>query len=144
MNTNGIPKGFHTITPNTIVKNVDKAVEFYTKVFGAEEVLRLNTPDGKIVHCELKFGDSRINLGESMEGWLEQPLLAQIYVADSDAIFALAIKAGAKELSPVSDMFFGSREGRVIDPFGNTWTISTHKENISCEEMQRRLNSLYA
>ena len=79
MNTNGIPKGFHTITPNTIVKNVDKAVEFYTKVFGAEEVLRLNTPDGKIVHCELKFGDSRINLGESMEGWLEQPLLAQIY-----------------------------------------------------------------
>lgn len=142
MNKNWKPAGFHTIIPNSIVKNVTQAVEFYTKVFGAEEIFRLNMPNGKVVHCELKFGDSRINLGESMNGWPEQALLAQIYVTDSDATFNLAIKEGAKELSPVNDMFFGAREGRVIDPFGNIWTISTHNENISNEEMQQRLNAL--
>ena len=142
MGTSGKPEGFHTITPNTIVKDVARAVEFYGKVFGAQEVLRLTTPEGKVAHCELMFGDSRINLGEAMEGWPAQPLLAQIYVADSDATFALALEAGATELSPVSDMFFGAREGRVVDPFGNTWTISTHKEDIPAGEMQRRLNEL--
>ncbi|TCW83982.1 hypothetical protein C5O80_12900 [Burkholderia sp. SRS-46] len=144
MNTNGTPEGFNTITPNSIVSSVADAVKFYQKVFGAEELLRLSTPDGKVVHCELKFGDSRINLGESMEGWPEQPLLAQIYVPDSDSTFALAIKEGAKELSPMTDMFFGSREGRVIDPFGNTWTIATHKKKVSGEEMQRLLNAMYS
>lgn len=136
------PQGFATITPNSIVKSVTEAAAFYEKVFGAKEMLRLTTPDGKIVHCELKFGDSRLNLGESMEGWPEHPLLAQIYVSDSDATFALAIKEGAKELSPVTDMFFGAREGRVVDPFGNTWTMSTIKEKVSAEEMQSRLNKL--
>jgi len=101
-------------------------------------------PDGKVVHCELKFGDSRVSLGESMEGWPEHSLLAQIFVADSDAVFAQAVKAGAEVLSPMTDMFLGSREGRVLDPFGSTWTISTHKENVSVEEMQRRLNALAA
>jgi PhnB protein len=144
MSTQGKPKGFNTITPNAIVRSVTEAVTYYKKVFGAEEVLRLTTPDGKVVHCELKLGDSRMNLGEAMEGWPEQSLMAQIHVADSDATFALAIKEGATELSPVEHMFFGAREGRVIDPFGNTWTISTHKEEVSGEEMQRRLNALYA
>jgi PhnB protein len=83
-----------------------------------------------------------VNLGESMEGWPEHTLLAQIFVADSDAVFAQGVKAGAKALSPMTDMFFGTREGRVLDPFGSTWTISTHKENVSVEEMQRRLNVL--
>jgi len=142
MSANGKPQGFGTVTPNAIVESVAKAVEFYTKVFGAEEVLRLKMPDGKVVHCELKIGDSRINLGESMEGWPEQPLLAQIFVPDSDATFALAIKEGAKELSPVKDMFFGTREGRVLDPFGNTWTIATHKKTVSPEEMQRLLTAM--
>jgi PhnB protein len=92
----------------------------------------------------LKFGDSRLNLGESMEGWPEHTLLAQIFVADSDAVFAQAVEAGAERLSPMTDTFFGSREGRVLDPFGSTWTISTHTENVSVEEMQRRLNALAA
>lgn len=138
------PEGFHTITPNTIVSNVSDAVTFYRKVFGAEEILRLTSPDGKVVHCELKIGDSRINLGEAMEGWPEQPLLAQIYVGDSDATFALALKAGAKELSPMTDMFFGSREGRIMDPFGNTWTIATHKKTVPVAEMQRLLTAMYS
>jgi PhnB protein len=144
MNVNAIPPGFHTIAPNIIVKSVDAAVAFYKRAFGAEEILRLSMPDGKVVHCELKFGDSRLNLGESMEGWPEHTLLAQIFVEDSDAVFAQAVKAGAEVLSPMTDMFFGSREGRVLDPFGSTWTISTHKESVSAEEMQRRLTALAA
>ena len=142
MSIKPIPEGFHTIAPNMIVKNVDQAVEFYKRVFGAEEILRLTMPSGKVVHCELKFGDSRVNLGESMEGWPEHGLLAQIFVKDSDAVFEHAVKSGAKVVTPMADMFFGSREGRVSDPFGNTWTIATHKEDVSVEEMQRRLNAL--
>jgi len=143
MSVNPIPTGFHTIAPNIIVKSIE-AVSFYKQAFGAEEVLRLSMPDGKVVHCELKFGDSRVNLGESMEGWPEHALLAQIFVADSDAVFAQAVKAGAEVLSPMTDMFFGSREGRVLDPFGSTWTISTHKEDVSADEMQHLLNALAA
>lgn len=143
MPNQGIPKGAHTITPNTIVRSVDAAVLFYTEVFGAIEIMRLKTPDGKTVHCELRFGDSRVNLGESMEGWPEQAMLAQIYVPNSDATFALALKKGAVELSPVTDMFFGAREGRIKDPFGNTWTISTHHKDVSAQEMQRQLNTMY-
>jgi PhnB protein len=144
MSVNPIPSGFQTIAPNIIVQSVDAAVSFYKRAFGAEEIFRLSTPDGKVTHCELKFGDSRLNLGESMEGWPEHTLLAQIFVADSDAVFDRAVKAGAEVLSPMTDMFFGSREGRVLDPFGSTWTISEHKEDVSVEEMQRRLNALAA
>lgn len=136
-----VPEGFHTVTPNIIVKSVDAAVAFYTKVFGAEEIMRLTMPAGSVVHCELKFGDSRVNLGESLEGWPEHKLLAQLFVEDSDAVFKRALDAGCKELTPLTDMFFGFREGRVLDPFGNTWTISTCKEKVSPEEMQRRLNA---
>jgi len=96
------------------------------------------------LECTLKFGDSRVNLGEVMEGWPEHSLLAQIFVADSDAVFAQAVEAGAEVLSPITDMVFGSREGRVLDPFGSTWTISTHTEDVSVEEMQQRLNALAA
>lgn len=144
MSVNPVPSGFHTLAPNIIVKNVDAAVSFYRRAFDAEEILRLSMPDGKVVHCELKLGDSRLNLGESMEGWPEHALLAQIFVADSDAVFAQAVKAGAEVLSPMTDMFCGAREGRVLDPFGSTWTISTHTENLTVDEMQRRLNALAA
>jgi PhnB protein len=105
VSANPIPMGFHTIAPNIIVKSADAAVSFYKRAFGAEEILRLSTPDGKVVRCELKFGDSRVNLGKSMDGWPEHKLLAQIFVADSDAVFAQAVMAGAKALSPMSDMF---------------------------------------
>ena len=117
MSVNPVPAGFHTVAPNIIVENVDAAVSFYKQAFEAEEILRLSTPDGKVVHCELKLGDSRVNVGESMKGWPVHPLLAQIFVSDSDAVFAQAVKAGAEVLSPMTDMFFGSREGRILDPF---------------------------
>jgi PhnB protein len=136
-----IPEGFHTITPNIIVDEVKKAIEFYKRAFEAEEIMRLTMPDGTVVHCELKFGDSRVNLGQAMEGWPEHTLLAQLFVADSDAVFKRAIDAGCTVSSPMTDMFFGFREGRVVDPFGSTWTISTRKEKVSPEEMQRRLDA---
>jgi PhnB protein len=141
MTVQPIPDGFHTITPNIIVEHAESAVEFFKRAFGAEEILRLTMPDGKVVHCELKIGDSRLNLGEAMEGWPAHTLLAQIHVEDSDAIFEQAVAAGARVMMPMTDMFFGSREGRIVDPFGNIWTIATRKEIVSPEEMQRRLNA---
>jgi PhnB protein len=141
MSVGPIPEGFHTITPNTVVEDAAKAIEFYVRAFGAEEKMRLIMPDGKIAHCELQLGDSRFNLADAMEGWPVHKLLAQIYVADADGLFERAVKAGATVIMPVTDMFFGSREGRVVDPFGNTWTISTRTEEVSPEEMQRRLNA---
>jgi len=140
MKINAIPKGFHTITPNVIVDDAPTAIAFLSEAFGAEEIVRLTMPDGKVVHCELQIGDSRLNLGESMEGWPAHALVAQLYVENSDEIFKRALAAGATAMMPMTDMFFGSREGRVSDPFGNVWTIATQKEVVSHEEMQRRLS----
>ncbi len=141
MSVRPIPEGFHTITPNTIVENAKNAIAFYEKAFGAEEKVRLTLPDGRIAHSELQIGDSRLNLADAMDGWPVHGLLAQIHVPDSDAMFKRAVDAGAKVSMPMTDMFFGTREGRVVDPFGNTWTISTRKEEVSPEEMQRRINA---
>jgi PhnB protein len=135
-----IPTGFHTVTPNIVAEDGDAVIAFLKQVFGAKEALRLSMPGGKLAHCELQIGDSRINVGESMEGWPAHALIAQVFVENSDAVFKRAVEAGAKVLMPVTDMFFGSREGRVVDPFGNTWTIATLKEEVSGEEMQRRIN----
>jgi PhnB protein len=140
MSVSFVPEGFHTITPNIIVDDARKAIEFLGAALGAEEIVKLTLPDGKIVHCELQIGDSRLNLGESMEGWPAHGLVAQLYVANSDELFARAVAAGAQVVMPMTDMFFGTREGRVSDPFGNIWTIATRKESVSYEEMQRRIN----
>jgi PhnB protein len=136
-----LPKGFHTITPNIIVDDVEQAVTFLKQALGATESYRLKMSDGKIVHCELKIGNSILNLGASMEGWPAHGLVAQIYVEDSDALFERAVRTGAKIIMPMTDMFFGSREGRVADPFGNVWTIATLKEEVPPQEMQRRMTA---
>jgi PhnB protein len=137
MSKRSVPKGFHTITPNIIVDDAEKAVAFLKEAFGVTENYRLTLANGKITHCELKLGDSVLNIGESMEGWPAHGLVAQIYVEDSDALFKRAIDAGAKEM--MTDQFFGVREGRVADPFGNVWTIATLKEEVTPQEMQRRM-----
>jgi PhnB protein len=136
-----IPEGFHTITPNTVIDGAAKAIEFYKEAFGAEERMRLMMPGGTVAHAELQIGDCRLNLADAMEGWPPHKLLAQIYVPNSDAFFDRAVAAGAKVISPMADMFFGSREGRIEDPFGNTWTISTRIADLSVEEMQQRINA---
>ena len=134
-----VPSGFHTITPNIVVNDAEEAVAFLKEAFGFVENYRLTTSSGKIAHCELKLGDSVVNLGESMDEFPACSLLAQIYVEDSDTLFRRAVDAGAKVIMPMTDMFFGSREGRVSDPFGNVWTIATLKEAVDPVEMQRRM-----
>ena len=141
MSTQWLPKGFHTITPNIIVEDAEQAVAFFKKAFGVTENYRLTMSNGTISHCELKLGDSILNLGTSMEGWPAHGLIAQIFVEDADALFKRATEAGAEVVMPMTDMFFGSREGRVADPFGNVWTIATLKEEVAPEEMQRRMKA---
>ena len=136
-----IPEGFHTVTPSIIVDDAEEAISFLKAGLGASERYRLTLPDGKVAHCELEIGDSVVNLGESMEGWPPRCLVAQIFVEDSDALFEQAVAAGATVVMPMTDMFFGSREGRVADPAGNIWTIATLKESLSPQEMQRRMNA---
>jgi PhnB protein len=139
MSTAWRPHGFHTLTPNLIVEDAEQAIAFLKSAFGAVEHYRLTLSDGRITHCELRLGDSVLNLGATMEGWPAHGLVAQLFVEDSDALFERAVRAGAQVIMPMTDMFFGSREGRVSDPFGNIWTIATLKEALSPEEMQRRL-----
>jgi PhnB protein len=141
MNESWIPEGFRTITPNIIVDDAESAIAFLKRAFGATEHYRLTMSNGNIAHCELALGDSVVNLGESMEGFPAHGLIAQIYVDDSDAWFNRAVAAGASVVMPMTDMFFGSREGRVSDPFGNIWTIATLKERVSPAEMQRRMSA---
>ena len=136
-----LPEGFHTITPNIIVEDAEQCLVFLKKAFGATENYRLTMSNGKIAHCEVRLGDSIVNLGTSMEGWPAHGLVAQIFVEDADAMFERAAQAGAIVIMPMMDMFFGSREGRVADPFGNVWTIATLKEEVSPEEMQRRMKA---
>ena len=141
-----IPEGYHSVTPYLIVTGAASAIEFYKHAFGAKEVMRIPHPDGRVGHAELQIGDSRIMLADefpeigarspmSLGG---TPVGIQLYVDDVDAVTARALAAGAKMLRPLKDQFYGDRSGTLNDPFGHQWTISTHKEDISPEEMQRR------
>jgi PhnB protein len=136
-----LPRDFRTVTPNIIVDDAENAIAFLKSALGAIEQYRLTTSNGKVAHCELKLGDSIVNLGESMDGWPARGLVAQIYVENSDALFERAVAAGATVIMPMTDMFFGSREGRIADPFGSVWTIATLKERVSPAEMQRRMTA---
>src|SRR5229473_1387799 len=104
MNARWLPKGFHTITPNIIVDDAEQAVAFFKKAFGASENYRLTMSNGTIAHCEIRLGDSILNVGTSMEGWPAHGLVAQIYVEDSDALFQRAVDAGASVIMPMTDM----------------------------------------
>ncbi len=141
-----IPEGYHSVTPYLIIKGAAGAIEFYKKAFGATELFRMAGPDGKIGHAEIKIGDSPIMLSDE---WPEMkyvgpkslggsPVSILLYVNDVDAVFKQAIAAGAKEDKPVEDKFYGDRSGSLTDPFGHIWHVSTHKEDVSPEEMERR------
>lgn len=143
-----IPDGYHSVTPYIVVDGAAKAIDFYKQAFGAEEVLRMPIPgDEKLGHAEIRIGDSVIMLSDE---WPDHGMLGpkarggptsslMIYVEDCDASFARAIEAGASEERAVEDQFYGDRSGSVIDPFGHRWTISTHKEDLSEAELQRRM-----
>lgn len=136
---NPIPEGYHSITPYLMVNDANGALEFYKKAFDAKEIMRTKTPSGEIGHCEMQIGDSRFmfsGLGNMTNPNSSTSLL--IYVENVDEFFKKAIAAGAQEVSPVDNQFYGDRMGTLKDPFGHLWHIGTHVENVSPDEMQRR------
>ncbi len=141
-----IPAGYHTVTRYLIVRDAANAIDFYKQAFGALELFRMAGPGGKIGHAEIKIGDSPIMLADEFPemGFRGPESLGGsgvgilLYVEDVDGRFNQAIAAGAKELKPVADQFYGDRSGTLTDPFGHVWTIATHKEDIEPEELNRR------
>ena len=141
-----IPEGYHSINTYLIVRNADRAIEFYKKAFGAEERFRMYGPDGKaIMHAELKIGDSIFMLSEeskemkahSPESIGGSPVSLYVYVRDVDQIFNQAVSEGATVLKPVNDQFYGDRSGYLKDPFGHLWSIATHKKDLSPDELRK-------
>lgn len=142
-----IPAGFHTVTPHLVVKGASDAIEFYKKAFGAQELGRHLAPDGKSIHhAAVKIGDSIVFLvDEFPQMGCRGPLsiggtavILHMYVTDVDAAFNRAVAAGAQVRMPVSDMFWGDRYGVVTDPFGHQWSLATHKEDLSPEQLAER------
>lgn len=150
--TNPIPSHYRRVTPALIVKGAAKAIDFYTKVFGAKERLRFPGPEGTIVHAEVEIGDSVLIVEEAApymgtqappNGGLEgSPVFQYIYVSDVDATIKRAVELGATLKRAAENQFYGDRDGYIIDPFGHSWTISTHIEDVPPEEMARRMNAL--
>ena len=150
--TKPIPEGFHTLTPHLVVKGAGKAIDFYKKAFSAEEIRRVPGPDGKsIMHAELKIGNSRLMLvdefaemnargPESIGG---TPVTIHMFVEDADTVFNRAVNAGAQVRMPLADMFWGDRYGVLADPFGHLWSIATHKEDLTPEEIRKRMQSSF-
>jgi PhnB protein len=141
-----IPEGYHSVTPYLIINGAADAIEFYKKAFGATELLRMPYPDGKIGHAEIKIGDSPIMLADEVPDmkYLSpktlggSPVSILLYVEDVDTVFNRAVAAGATQDRPVEDKFYGDRAGSLIDPFGHTWHVATHKEDVTPEEMELR------
>jgi len=141
-----IPPGFHSVTPYLIVRGAARALDFYTSVFGATEIDRMPTPDGKIAHAEIRIGDSPVMLADefpemgalSPESIGGSPITLHVYVEHVDAVFDKAIGGGARVDRPVKDQFYGDRAGSFVDPFGHKWNVATHVEDVSPEEMEKR------
>jgi PhnB protein len=142
-----IPDGFHTVTPQLTLDNAAQAIDWYKKALGADEVARAVGPDGKVMHAELKIGDSRIMVNDAMMGAKGpkalggSPASLWVYVEDADALFNRAIAAGAQGAGPMGrmqDQFWGDRSGTLIDPAGYQWTIATRKEDLTHDEVMRR------
>lgn len=141
-----IPDGYHSITPYLIVRGAARAIEFYKQAFGATERLRLNRGEGKIAHAEVTIGDSVVMLADEVPemgivgpetlGGVAGSIL--LYVENVDEQFARALSAGAKVKRPVADQFYGDRSGTLTDPFGHVWSLATHTQEVSPEEMDRR------
>ena len=141
-----IPDGYHSVTPYLIVKGAAAAIEFYKKAFGATELMRMPQPDGRIGHAEIQIGDSRVMLADEFpemgalapESAGRSAVTMHLYVEDVDKVASKAVAAGAKQMRPVQDQFYGDRSGTFADPFGHTWNISTHKEDLTPEEIGKR------
>ncbi len=146
-----IPEGYSTVVPYISVKGAGDAIAYYKKAFGAQELVRMPMPDGKVGHAELKIGDSIVMMADEMDhpdaiaksprslGGVTSGLC--LYVEDCDAMFNRAVEAGGKVRRPLTNQFYGDRSGTVEDPFGQVWTISTHVEDVPPDEMKRRMEA---
>jgi PhnB protein len=149
MAVKAIPDGYYSLTPYLVVKGAAEAIEFYKKAFGATETLRMPGPGGRIMHAEIKIGNSVLMLSdENPEQQQLSPVTlggsgssVMLYTSDVDATFKQATAAGATVVMPLMDMFWGDRMGNLKDPFGHSWAIATHKEDVSPEEMGKRMAS---
>jgi PhnB protein len=149
-NVNYIPEGRNSVTPYLIVKNAAKAIDYYKKVFGATEMMRMDGPDGKVGHAELRIGDSIIMLADenvalgnrSAESIGASPVSLYVYLPDVDKTIEKAVSGGAKILKPIEDQFYGDRSGFLRDPFGHLWGIATHKEDVSAQEIEKRMKQM--
>ena len=146
-----IPEGYHSLTPYLIIDGAADAIEYYKKAFGAVELFRMDH-GGKVGHAEMKIGDSPFMLGDehpemgyrgpkSIGG---TPVSLMIYVEDVDTIYKQAIDAGGTEVKALQDQFYGDRSGTLTDPFGHVWTVATHKEDVTSEEMEKRIAAAHA
>lgn len=139
-----IPEGYASVTPYLIVADADAAIAFYKRAFGAEEVMRLPMPNGRIAHAEIRIGTSRVMLGEAppesgpRDPGAARPIFLYLYVEDVDATYAAALAAGATAGQPPENQIYGDRSGSVTDPFGHLWYVATHIEDVSRQEILRR------
>jgi len=151
-NVSYVPEGYNSVTPYLIVKGAAQAIEYYKTVFGATEVMRMPTPDGRIGHAELKIGNSHIMLADENpkmgQGYSSaatlgsSPVSLLVYVPDVDQVFQRATAEGGKIMKPVEDQFYGDRSGFLQDPFGHLWNIATHVEDVSPKDMEERMKKL--
>ena len=143
---NAIPQGYHSLTPYLVVNDGSRAIEYYKQAFKAKETVRMAGPGGKIGHAELKIGDSMLMLSDEIPGSGNRspqslggsPVSIFLYVENVDSVFNEAVKAGAKGDMPPQDMFWGDRFGKLTDPFGHSWALATHIEDVAPEEMKKR------
>ena len=148
----GVPEGYRTITPNLVCNNAARAIDFYKSVFGAKELVRMPGPGGAILHAELEIGDSKLFINDSMtKAPLPTPApgatnltYIHLYVPDADKLYNRAVEEGARVDMPLQNMFWGDRYGKITDPFGQQWGISTHIEDVSPEEMKKRQDAFFA
>ncbi len=150
MNVKPIPDGYASVTPYLIIDGAADAIEFYKNIFGAAERMRLARPDGKVAHAEIEIGGSVIMLADecpergakSPQSIGGSPVCLHLYVVKVDEVFVAAIAAGAQQLKPVENQFYGDRSGMFSDPFGHSWNVATHVEDVSPEELQTRMAAM--
>jgi PhnB protein len=146
-----VPEEYHTVTPYLIVEDASAAIDFYGRALGAKERVRMPTPDGGVMHAEIEIGDSRVMLSEMSPDELKHPKAAGtttvgllVYTEDVDATHKQAVEAGATSMQEPEDQFWGDRFARIVDPFGHSWQLATHVEDVEPEEMERRMREAMA
>jgi len=140
-----VPKNFHSVTPHLTVEGAADAIKFYKKAFGAKELSRMKSPDGRLMHAMIMIGNSVVMLNDAYPEWGGKgpkalggtPIAVHLYVEDADKVFKRALKAGATVAMPIADMFWGDRYGLLVDPFGHRWGVATHKKDMSPAQMAK-------